>query len=81
MLTIKELVPALKMAQAVGDRAYGHFDHDANAISGPVPSIRLGSTPSRAAPSLSPQGKPTVSMRHFDVREDPVTGELLYYPC
>lgn len=79
MLTLKELIPALQMAQAVGDRAYGHFDHDANAIIGPTPVVALPPA-SRATQSSTLSTGQTVSMDAFEVREDPVTGELLYYP-
>ncbi|MGZ8174272.1 MULTISPECIES: hypothetical protein [Methylobacter] len=80
MLTLKELVPALQMAQAVGDRAYGHFDHDANAIAGPASVMSVPSV-GRVKQSLdSSTTQQIASMDAFVAREDPITGELLYYP-
>ncbi|WP_446809703.1 hypothetical protein ACH50O_21010 [Methylomonas sp. 2BW1-5-20] len=76
MLTLKEIVPALHMAQAIGDRAYGHFDHDANAIAGPATIMTVPCS----GRSSKPGTLQTASMDSFKTEEDPITGELLYYP-
>ncbi len=69
MLRKKDLIPALRMARAVGERVYGHFDHDANCVSGPGAS----STP--AAPTVEPA---TAALGAYQPFEDPFTGEVLY---
>ena len=72
MLFLSELIAALRLAQSVGERPHGHFDHDANAVCGPA---KQESTRPRAQ---GRSGSGAASIKGFDVTEDPVTGELLY---
>lgn len=37
MLRISELRAALDMTRSLGQRRYGHFDHDAHSATGPFP--------------------------------------------
>jgi hypothetical protein len=70
VLRVSELVPALLLAQAVGERPFGHFDHDANAVAGPPSN---GSRPAARAAGTAVFG-------NLEEYEDPVTGEALYRP-
>ncbi len=36
MLRLRELLPSIKLANGVGQRKFGHFDHDATCATGPV---------------------------------------------
>lgn len=69
MLSTEELVAAIAMAQAVGHRRHGHYDHNANSLIGPQqpPAERAIATVS-----------PTVGHARLSVHYDPDTGEPLY---
>ena len=80
MLTIKELVPALQMAQAVGERSYGHFDHDSNGIVGPASVMSIDTLSHDSDQSLQRSVEETTLADNIAVIEDTFTGELLYFP-
>lgn len=67
MLRLQELLKAIRHAQLVGERPYGHFDHDAKAHSGPPSREHLQSFPA-GVPGDDP----------YEPREDAATGELFY---
>lgn len=80
MLTVDEFTNSINMAQAVGERPYGHFDHDAMCLSGPVmkKNILIKSVPPKieeAEEELPLQGPPKTHYKSF---ENPETGEILY---
>jgi hypothetical protein len=74
MLRLEEFIDAVSIARAVGERPYGHFDHDANRLCGP--SVRRNSSVKHG---LSEKEAAVVSSNTFyEVFEDPETGEVLY---
>lgn len=75
MLKINELVKAIDLAQAIGQRPYGHFDHDAKCFSGPS-SNGSHAKGGDVKNSLSPSGIEIKT--RFESFEDPETGEVLY---
>ena len=79
MLRLDEILDALKLARAVGQIPFGHFDHDADCAIGPrIPAQRDRSPekPRRNGVSSAPTKR--VKYERF---EDPRTGEPLYRPC
>ena len=78
MLRVSEIDAALAMTQSLGQRRYGHFDHDAHAATGPFPpSPRLGSGQlQRGAGAADDKSKPKAPpLEQF---ADAETGQPLY---
>lgn len=73
MLRLDELLAVLEMAQAVGQRRFGHFDHEANSSAGPFPFDAEGRD------TTSSQGETRRSVRYETFRDEE-TGELLHRP-
>jgi hypothetical protein len=78
---LDELIKAVDLARAVGERPYGHFDHDANLLSGPFARNRRALTMRSRKKDTAQIEKPTViSNTLYEAYEDPETGEVLYRP-
>ncbi len=54
MLTKEEALNANKLAAEVGERKFGHFDHDAPMVSGPRDVVANTLSPSRRPRSAEP---------------------------
>lgn len=70
MLRLSDLLDAVEFGRSVGQRKYGHFDHDGHQMSGPTSS-----------PVAIPSCTRTGGERHrveFESFRDPHTGEELY---
>lgn len=76
MLRIEELVKAIDLAQAIGQRPYGHFDHDARCFTGPAGNRNAVFTEGYQATAKSQQSCETEP--RYETFEDPDTGEVLY---
>jgi len=76
MLRIDELIRAIDLAQAIGQRPYGHFDHDARCFTGPASNRVAPITHARIEPSELQQGNKTET--RYESLEDPETGEVLF---
>jgi len=70
MLRLRELDSTIHHSQAVGERPYGHFDHDANCMAGPAET-----TPHPKSTAETPPTK-----EGYILRIDATTGEYLYFP-
>ena len=71
MLTYLEYLACVLFAQAVGQRRFGHFDHDANCASGPFPPSDRAASPVRKASERDTGA--TVHLR-YERFVDPDTG-------
>jgi hypothetical protein len=67
----QDLTRVLVLQDKVGTRQSGHFDHDANAMSGPV--VR-GSRKTKASRSAAVSGQVVATVR---IKLDPDSGEYL----
>ena len=72
MLRLSAIRSALRLAQAVGHRQYGHFDRDAMAATGPQVSRK------RASSKTGVSKHEKNSTGQFRAVQDPVTGERIY---
>ncbi len=79
MLKLEELLAVLRMAQVIGPRRFGHFDHEAKASIGPFPRHRedAGGPPSGDHSQKTPSDR---LVARYEAFEDPATGETLYRP-
>lgn len=77
MLTLQELLSVLRLARAVGQRRFGHFDHEANSSSGPFPQI-IDEGVTLQEHRTEEIDAPRQVVARFETFEDPATGEILY---
>jgi len=77
MLTLKELLAVLRLAQAVGQRRFGHFDHEANSSAGPF-SQTVDQEDASQEHVTDERCASLRAVARFETFEDPATGEILY---
>lgn len=83
MLELSVLIDSIVLGRTVGQRRYGHFDHDAHNLSGPS---HPATTEVRIRPSRASKDKRErlrgLSLREEDFERslDPRSGETLYLP-
>jgi hypothetical protein len=81
MLRFDELIKAVDFARAVGERPYGHFDHDANRLCGPVIRHHESITAVSLKDEMSEtKSQISTSNTFYEAYESPKTGEVLYRP-
>lgn len=81
MLRISELVKAIELALSVGERPYGHFDHDAKCFTGSfVKNYRSQSNYLFKQEDLTSKIQTIVPKNRYEAFEDSETGEILYRP-
>jgi hypothetical protein len=79
MFPTKYLIRASKFNKALGERTYGHFDHDAWHSTGPGEQEPVSPEESGRT-SRQDYNKPFVAKTCYEVIKDAVTGDSLMKP-
>lgn len=78
VLRLEELVSAIELELAVGERPFGHYDHTANRLAGPSPVRGRGRSSADRPQTASVEGSASGQRICFEVQQDPRTGAVIY---
>lgn len=79
MLRLSEVVAAIELELAVGERPFGHFDHTANRLVGPALGRGKGKLPPQEGSSRVHEETSHSQRRiSFEAHVDPATGAVTY---